>query len=336
ALMMSSKRSSIQAFNTEDLTSSVLKDHIVKGVIKLADLTNERILTSLSGKELKVSRVGTKIWINGVQIGSEVTEATGDQVVYSVKTLLSGTSVDDELQTTSLEVVVWDATAWTPDQPSGVKAESGTVWLYASQDDYANGVDAASEAEIDTGKAIFNDIQAGTYYIKVEYGDKGNIFYDTDEGYGMAAVGVFQSESEIEEWVSQSDAALGNFKWTDSNADGVIDNNDKVKMPYESAEVKDGRIKTVEVFVGYDDNAAHKPLTQEELTAQLNSIHVGLSAWQKDFVIADALLGGEVTLDSLSPVLANQFRPLADFSFMPNNPLISQLWQGGYLFINNL
>src|SRR5690606_19037503 len=123
------------AFGSEDLTPSVLKDHIVKGVIKLADLTNDRMLTSLSGKELKVSRTGKKIWINGVQIGSEEIGATDDQVVYTVKTLLSGTSVDDELQTTSLEVVVWDASAWAPDKPSGAKAASGTVSLYASQED---------------------------------------------------------------------------------------------------------------------------------------------------------------------------------------------------------
>src|SRR5690606_24866900 len=49
ALMME-KRAAIQAFGSEDLTPSVLKDHIVKGVIKLADLTNDRMLTSLSGK----------------------------------------------------------------------------------------------------------------------------------------------------------------------------------------------------------------------------------------------------------------------------------------------
>src|SRR5690606_76408 len=163
----------------------VLKDHIVKGVIKLADLTNDRILTSLSGKELKVSRVGNKVWINGIQIGSDAIGATDDQVVYTVKALLSGTSVDDELQTTSLEVVVREASECAPDRPSGTRAKGGTVWLYTSQQDYANNL-VAYEAEVDSGKALFNEIAAGTYLIKVEKGDKHNLFYsDVDVHHGV-------------------------------------------------------------------------------------------------------------------------------------------------------
>ncbi|PPL01833.1 RagB/SusD family nutrient uptake outer membrane protein [Parapedobacter indicus] len=340
ARMMGSKRSSIQAFGTEDLTSSVLKDHIVKGVIKLADLTNDRMLTSLSGKELKVSRVGKKIWINGVQIGSDEIGATDDQVVYTVKTLLSGTSVDDELQTTSLEVVVWDATAWTPEKPKGVRAESGTVWLYASQEDYANSV-VAYEAAIDTGKAIFEDIKAGTYYVEVEYGDKYNIFYEGEEAqdgyyFGMAAAGIFQSQSDVDGWAEQPDAAVGNFKWTDSNSDGVINAGDMVKMPYENAEIKDGRVKTVEIFVGYDNNAAQKPLTLEEFDAQLNTAHDRIGGWQKELAVADALLGGEAVSDTLGAALNGQFGPLNNFSFTPAVPVINQLWQGGYSVIHSL
>lgn len=53
------------------LTDSVLRDHIVKGVFKLADLTDGKILTGLSGKQLKVSRSADTIWINGVQIGGK-------------------------------------------------------------------------------------------------------------------------------------------------------------------------------------------------------------------------------------------------------------------------
>ena len=340
AALTMSKGPAIQAFAAEDLTASVLKDHIVKGVIKLADLTNERILTSLSGKELKVSRVGEKIWINGIQIGSDAIGATDDQVVYTVKTLLSGTSVDDELQTTSLEVMVWDATAWSPDQPSGEKATTGTVWLYASQQDYANNV-VAYEADIDSGRAVFEDIAAGTYYIEVEYGDKYNIFYEEAEvrdGYyfGMAAAGIFQSQADVDEWAGQPDAALGNFKWVDTNSDGVINASDQVKMPYEYAEVGDGRIKTIEVFVGYDNNAAHKPLTVEEFEAAINAAHDRVGDWQKQLAIADAVLSGQVVADTLSPALAAQFGPMGNFSFGPTTPVIHQLWQAGYSLIRTL
>jgi len=339
ARMMGNKMSA-QAFGADDLSPMVLKDHIVKGVLKLADLTNGRVLISLSGKELKISRIGDTIWINGVQIGSDEMGATVDQVVYTVKTLLSGTSVDDELQTTSLEVTVWDATAWAPGQPSGVEAMSGTVWLYASQQDYANGV-AAYEATIDTGKALFEDIEPGLYGIVVESGDKGSIFYQTtepQEGYyfGMVPAGIFQSQAEIDEWpVMQPDAAVGNFKWTDVNSDGVINGQDVVRLPYEQAEVKDGRVTSVEVLVGYGDNAAHKPLTPEEFGAQLNAVHNQIGAWQKELAIADALLSGEAVVDTI-PALASRFGPLTNFSFTPAAPVINDLWQGGYSFIRSL
>src|SRR5690606_29002729 len=127
------------------------------------------LLTSLSGKELKVSRVANKIWINGIQIGSDEIGATADQVVYTVKELLSGTSVDDELQTTSLEVVVWNGAAWTPELEKGVLAAGAEVGLYRSQADYANGI-VAYETETDTeGKAVFSDIDPDEYFIVVRY-----------------------------------------------------------------------------------------------------------------------------------------------------------------------
>lgn len=337
ALVMGT-RASIQALNNEDLTPTVLKDHIVKGVLTLDDLTDGRILISLSGKELKASRIGNKIWLNGIQIGSEVAKATEGRVVYSVKALLSGTTVEDELQTTSLEVSVWDATAWGPGNPRGVPAESGTVWLYATQEDYANDV-AAYEQVIENGKAVFSDIRPGRYYIKAEYGDKGNIFYQSRDGnlyYGMAAVGIFQTEAEISDSPAQPDAALGNFRWQDSNGDGIINNSDKIALPFEHAQVRDGSVRALDVMVGYEDNTAHKPLTQDQLAAALLAVQDDLGAWQRNLSVVDAVLSGEVARESLSPALANQFGSLGDFSFTPNHPAIYQLWQGGYSIIDAL
>lgn len=329
-----------QTFAADDLTPDVIKDHIVKGVIKLKDLTNDRILISLSGKELKVSRVGNKIWINGIQIGSEEIGATEDQVVYTVKELLSNTTVEDELQTTSLEVVVWDASAWTPEAEKGTLASGATVKLYKSQADFTQGISVYDAETDDEGKAIFADISPETYFVGVEYGDKSNVFYGElqEDGVwvGMVSTGIFQSQQAIEAAPQQPDARIGNFQWKDHNSDGVITLDDRVPLPYESVEVNDGRIKTIEIFVGYGDNSAHKPLSAEEFADQLQSIVQQMDEWRMRLAVGDAVLSGQVSVDSLSGRLANDYREWSNFSFSPLSPSITNVWGQGYGLIARL
>src|SRR5690606_29153993 len=177
------------------------------------------------------------------------------------------------------------------------------------------------------------------YYIKAEYGDKGNIFYQSRDGnlyYGMAAVGIFQTEAEISDSPAQPDAALGNFRWQDSNGDGIINNSDKIALPFEHAQVRDGSVSALDVMVGYEDNTAHKPLTQAQLAAALLDAPDDLGAPQRNLSVVDAVLSGAVVRESLTPASANHFGSLGDFSFTPNHPAIYQLWQGGYSIIDAL
>ena len=70
-----------------------MRHHIIKGIYKLIDLTDGKILTGLSGKQLKVTRIGNDIWINGVRIGGKEILSTNNEVVYTVNANFSGTSI---------------------------------------------------------------------------------------------------------------------------------------------------------------------------------------------------------------------------------------------------
>src|SRR5690606_13881102 len=99
--------------STAPLTDKELKDHIVKGVFKPADLTNEMTLTSISGKSLKITKNGNQIWINGVEVSSDAVVSDDKQTIFIVKKPLSNTTVSDPPSVTgSIEVTVWDATKW--------------------------------------------------------------------------------------------------------------------------------------------------------------------------------------------------------------------------------
>ena len=74
------------------LPDAVLRDHIVKGVHKLADLTDGKILTGLNGKKLRISRTGDNLWINNIAIGGKEIVSNTNQVVYVVKASLENTS----------------------------------------------------------------------------------------------------------------------------------------------------------------------------------------------------------------------------------------------------
>ncbi|WP_177181226.1 hypothetical protein [Parapedobacter koreensis] len=88
-----------------------------------------------------MTKTGNKIWINGVPISGEIAP-DGRQVIYTVKKPLTGTTVDDALQTTTIEVTVWDAMGWEPNHPKGTAVAQAQVFLYASQTDYTNNTPA--------------------------------------------------------------------------------------------------------------------------------------------------------------------------------------------------
>ena len=79
--------------DTSKLTEAVLKDHIVKGVYTVADLTNGKTFTSISGKQYKILRSGDTIRINGVRLN--VAASGSSEVIYTVEKILTNTQVTD-------------------------------------------------------------------------------------------------------------------------------------------------------------------------------------------------------------------------------------------------
>lgn len=316
------------------LTDSILRDHIVKGVFKLSDLTDGKVVTGLSGKQLKVSRSGNLIWINGVQIGGREIVNTDNEVVYTVKSVLTATTVTDELQSTSIEVSVWDATQWVAvTKPKGAALAGATVVLYRTQQNYADSVEAYSAVSDGNGKALFKSINPGTYYIKVVSGAKSNIFNRSAKQGGLytgyAGNGVFQNQAEIDANLADG-ANPGDFKWLDANGDGRINDSDRVTLPYENTTVINGALKKVEVLIGTIKNTAPQPFTEQEFSAKLTATENNIGSWHKTLVVVDGLLSHQAHIDSIPVGFRGLYQSFGAYGFLASNAGILQLWKGGY------
>ncbi|SDD75621.1 SusD family protein [Mucilaginibacter pineti] len=326
---------------TSVITEAGLKDQIVKGIFNLADLTNGKVLTALSGKQLKITRLADTVWINGVKISKQIV-GTNNEVVFTIKTALSGTSTGDELQTTTLEITVWDGSKWTAAAPKGVVAAGAIVKLYRTQQNYADDSPAAYQVLSNTdGTATFKSITPGTYYIAVNLDDKSNVFSKSSQKVngiylGFADAGIFQSAADISGYAAQTGAAVGDFKWLDANQDGKIDDNDKMGIPYEKGIAVDGILKKTEVTIGYADNAQHQPLTEQEYTTAFQQATLNVSTWHNNMAILDGLLSHDAVIDSIPAAYSGLYQPIGNFAFNPSTAIITQNWQQGYQYISTL
>lgn len=87
------KGAKVSADSVSKLTQAVLKDHIVKGVLTLNDLTDGKTFTSISGKQYKILRSGDTIRINGVRLN--VGASGTKEMIYTVNKILSNSKVTD-------------------------------------------------------------------------------------------------------------------------------------------------------------------------------------------------------------------------------------------------
>src|SRR3546814_13627845 len=134
---MFSNRLAVEDFEPVELTDKELRDHIVKGVFKLADLADGTVLITLSGKSLKIKKEGDQTWINGVKMTEGTVSADGKQTIFVVSAPLTSTEVTDEPAAPGgIEVTVWDATEWRVENSLGIVASGAQVALYRSQLDY--------------------------------------------------------------------------------------------------------------------------------------------------------------------------------------------------------
>lgn len=342
-----SANSKVSSFNKEDsisFTDEELRDHLIKGVLKFSDLTDGTTLVSLSGKTYKITKIGDKVWINGVLILPKEVLSSTRETVFAVKSLLSNTSPTDEPTpaSSSIEITVWDASKWSPQSTKGVLSAGADVVLYRSHEDYTNSKPAYQlKATGEDGKVVFTDIEPGTYYIEVSKDNLSNIFGESEEPVnglyvGIAADGIFQNQEEVETSY-QEDAAIGKIRWLDANGDGMLSEDDYVPLPYESVTVSNN-IARIEILIDItyeEDDVEPFPQLDEEAIAQAMDAAVNsFNGWYINLAIIDGLLSDDA--DTAPAQMVGGIESIDNFSFNPSTQAIVALWLDGYSVINNL
>jgi starch-binding outer membrane protein, SusD/RagB family len=292
--------------------SSQLKDYIVKGLLKAADLTDNKTLTTLSGKTLTVTVKGNEVRVNGVLIN--LTSAyTGDGfIIYGASRLLNAAAV--------FSYTVWDATQWSASKPKGDLATGAGVALYSSQADYASGAKALySVTTGNDGVAAFNGVRPGTYYVVASKGAVNNVFNVYNETLNDAYLG-YATDNDIDN--------SGNIKWKDVNGDGIVDTHDMVAVPALTVQAKKDSSSNGIILIGY----VTKPLqTATDAQNILNNTYSGLLLAYSSMVVLDGMLSDDATC-ATQPT----YCPYDNFTFTATDANISTLWSGTYNLIGNL
>jgi uncharacterized surface protein with fasciclin (FAS1) repeats len=308
-----------------DLTEAEVKDHIVKGIVKKADLTNGKKLTSLSGKELKIAVDGNDIWVNGALIG-DVEEDT-NAVVFSIDKVLSA-------KPGTAEITVYDGTQWTVSDVLGKTVVGAEVALYYSRADFNNDQPAFTGQTDASGKLSFGNLPPGTYYLLAKKGDKLNYFEPADFNGSIIAyqaTGIFQTQQEINGAAYLPGTVPGDFKLLDANADGKIDGNDKVNAPYEIT-ISSNKTAKINSLIGYTFNhVAANFQSKADAQALLDNIYTQVGNWQIQQTVLDGILSDNADCTGFQTWCA-----LDNFTFIPANTIITGFWQMAFSNISSL
>jgi uncharacterized surface protein with fasciclin (FAS1) repeats len=230
------------------LTTDEIKDHVVRGVIKKADLTNGKKLLALSGKELVITIDGDKIYVNGALI-LDNKEETSD-VVFTIDNVLCK-------KAGNVEITVYDATQWSTTDTLGKPAANADVALYYSRKDFINGSQPAFTGKTAaSGKILFGGLAPGTYYLVTKKDDKLNYVEPvtiSGELFAYKPVGIFQNQDQLNAFPRLNGQVIGDFKFLDANQDGIVNTNDKTWVPFDLVIISN---KTVQVnsMIGYLKN----------------------------------------------------------------------------------
>lgn len=309
------------------LTPAEVKDHIVKGIIKKADLTNGKKLTALSGKELLITVDGDNIYINGVLI-ADVNEDVSKQVVYKIANVLCR-------KPGAAEISVYDGTTWSANDPQGKLTTDAEVALYYSRTDFKNNQPAFVGKTNASGKITFSNLAPGIYYLIVKKDNKYNYFEpDTYNGKPVSykPLGIFQSTAQVNGLPALPNSAPGDFIYQDTNGDGKIDANDKTYYPFEVVVASN---KTVQVtsFIGYTLNHLGAVFsTKTEAQVFLDNLYTSIGNWHQLQTVIDNTLSDDADVEcSVNTNLCN----LDKFMITPANTFTNSLWTAGYSFISS-
>jgi hypothetical protein len=146
------------------------------------------------------------------------------------------------LTTLSAELTIKDGTTWSVVNPSLDNVQNATVKLFANQSSFDNNLpDFTATSDVNGIVKLYDLPIQEQYFLVVEKGDLKNIV----DGYIIT--GVFQNQAEIESSSEQTGAQVGGLKYTDVNADGIINSDDKTWHDYLSVYENETTTKTITI-----------------------------------------------------------------------------------------
>lgn len=185
------------------LDSVSIKRHIAKGSYAKADLTDGKELESINGEKLYITRSGEEVYVNGVIIEGEAIPA-GNSYIYIVPEVLEEKTEPETFYTTTINVreLIWGQNQDKPlEGVNVVVSEAGKdslgIW---TEGEFIGEWKTDANGQVIV-KHTANEIVFWVY---------DNEYTDRYEGY------VFEGVD-----------ADGKFRFYDTNADGLINNDDK-------------------------------------------------------------------------------------------------------------
>ena len=290
------RNSSAAASRSTVLDSASIKRHIAKGRYGKVDLTDGKVLESISGESLYVTRAGEDIYINGVVIEGEAIQA-GNSYVYVVPEVMEQQSEPVNVYVTTINVYAINQgnSSESPLKDVAVvvnKVGKDSLGIYTKGDSL--GVWKTDEQGQVVIKHTENQIVFNVY--KADYSDK----YDN---YLLAGV----------------DNA-GKFMYVDLNGDGKFTKEDKVDfaLPYYVDYENNTKASTKTVYMTTD---IAEPEVPEELP-DADSVRV---AW-KD-VLTDYM---RYNVEAESKLVQGY----ANFDYSQVGSLSDSLWSKAYNLVN--
>ncbi len=287
--------------------SSLLKDYMVKGVLKSSDFTNNKSLMALSGKTLPVTVNGDTVRVNGVIINPTAIFSGPNYAVYGARQLFRAAA--------PILITVWDASKWAAGKPNGELSAQASVSLYRTQDDYTTGKTALYSAPTGPdGTVVFNNVVPGHYYVAAAKGGVSTVLgiYSGDcsgprLGYAIAGIQLDPN---------------GNFTRLDVNGDGMINSQDIVTLPFENFSAAQAQPVTLTLSMGY----VYKPLqTAADVQAKLDAVYSGLRPTYENLLLIDGLMSDDAGCET-----SNSYCVFDNYTFTSSDNTINSIWSNAY------
>lgn len=291
------RNSSAAASRSTVLDSASIKRHIAKGRYGKVDLTDGKVLESISGESLYVTRAGEDIYINGVVIEGEAIQA-GNSYVYVVPEVM-------EQQSEPVNVYVTTINVYAINQGNSAKSPLKDVTV------------VVNKAKKDS---------LGIIYTK---GDSLGVWKTDEQGQvvvkhteKLIAFNVYKADysDKYDNYLLGGIDNTGKFMYVDLNVDGKFTKEDKVDfaLPYYVDYENNTKASTKTVYMTTD---IAEPEVPEELP-DADSVRV---AW-KD-VLTDYM---RYNVEAESKLVQGY----ANFDYSQVGSLSDSLWSKAYNLVN--